>query len=163
MMTERLRLTLICAAAAIVGIAVGFASSNGWSYVRDRPLSVSAFFRTEAIGSMPSEGLAIACEFVDSGKTAAFENAVFEAEQSVRQRLAPQSPSMRWLVYRSHEHADDGSVLYVLWFEQHGDLETSVLSDVLRLQIATQRPRRCWPDRAALTLVPVLSTTVSVR
>ena len=158
MMSSRVRLTLICAAAAIVGTVVGFASSNGWSYARDRLRFVSSPFGPETVASIPAEDLAVAVEFVELGETAAFEKALFEAEQIVRQRSAPKSPSTRWLIYRSREHTDDGRVMYMVWFEQHGDLERSALSDVLPLPAGKDGSIRRCPEHAVLTLVPVMLT-----
>jgi hypothetical protein len=153
-----LRVALTGVVAATVGIIVGFASSIAWSHVRDHLASISSFSRAETISRTPADGLAVVVEFVDASKTAAFEKAVFEAERHVRHLLARQQPTTPWFIYRSREHAHDGSVLYLLWFEQHGELESSALSNAGRLQTATPA-HRCWPDHPSLTFVPVMSTT----
>jgi hypothetical protein len=140
--------------AAGAGIAVGLASSVGLSYARDH-LWRAPVSSGQAIARAPNQGLGVAFEFVDAGTTAAFESALFQAEQGVRRRLALRDDADRWRIYRSREPSSDGRVLYMLWFKGHGDLETEVLADLLPRRSAADAVLARWSEHIVLTLVPV--------
>jgi hypothetical protein len=138
--------------AASAGIGVGFASSIGLSYARDHLWRVPVS-SAPVIASAPTQGPGVAFEFIDAASTAAFEAALVQAEQRVRQALPDEVDP--WRIYRSPEPSVDGRVLYVLWYEQHGDLETQVLSELLLRRSADDGVVRRLSEHTVLTLLPV--------
>lgn len=109
----------------------------------------------QAIAGARSRGLSVTFDFVDANATAAFEASLAHAEDRVRRGLGQEGGASHWRIYRSREASSDGRVLYMVWFEEHGDLETAALSDLLsRRATADDLPQHSL-EHSILTLVPV--------
>jgi hypothetical protein len=150
-----LRVAVTGTVATTLGLVVGLAASRALSYAWDRLRTVQSVEATPARLATSRQGLAVGFESVDVDRAAAFEAAVFEAEQRSRRQLPDEDEPSRWFLFRSRTPTVDGSILYLLWFEPHADLERTALSGLFPAA-APSRPRRAWPDHELVTFVPVM-------
>lgn len=147
----------------IAGVLVGWALSSAMSFAWDR-LTIVHRTPVSPVGSAAARaGLTVAFHSIDVRRTSAFEASIAQAEQRVRRQLHEERQSAPWLVFRSRTPLIDGTIVYLVWFEPHGDIEYDVLTELLPASVPTIHSARAWPDDELLTFVPLStpSTTAS--
>jgi hypothetical protein len=159
-MTPRpwLRVAATCTVATTVGLVVGLAASMALSYAWDRLQATRS--PEAAVLATARPGLAVAIESVAVDRAAAFEAAVFEAEQRARRLLPERDESSRWFLFRSRTPVIDGEILFLLWFEPHGDIERTALADLFSGPVPSHPPR-AWRHHELVTFVPVTPIPVT--